>query len=158
MEEVFVSERLAVGCCGLRFVGDIPVSLKVRADPEQLNRVLANLIRNARQAIVATQTPGEITITGYEDMSAWWIEVVDSGPGLPPRAREHLFTPFQGGARKGGSGLGLAISAERVRGHGGTLELAHSDATGTRFVICLPKGDGAVTVGEALADISGETA
>ncbi|WP_436398691.1 sensor histidine kinase [Roseobacter sp. S98] len=158
VEEVVDSERLAVGDFELRFVCDIPVSLMLRADPEQLYRVLANLIRNARQAIVATQTPGEITITGYEDMSAWWIEVVDTGPGLPPRAREHLFTPFQGGARKGGSGLGLAISAELVRGHGGTLELAHSDATGTRFVICLPKGDGAVTVGEALADISGENA
>nr|MDJ0858454.1 ATP-binding protein [Dinoroseobacter sp.] len=56
----------------------------------------------------------------------------------------HLFTPFQGGARKGGSGLGLAIAAELIRGHGGTLELRKTDDAGTTFAICLPKGDGAV--------------
>ena len=70
----------------------------------------------------------------------WWIKVGDTGPGLPPKAREHLFTAFQGGARKGGSGLGLAISAELVRGHGGRLESVAHDAEGTEFVIRLPKG------------------
>jgi signal transduction histidine kinase len=58
---------------------------------------------------------------------------------LPPKAREHLFEAFQGGARKGGTGLGLAIAAELVRGHGGRLELARSDAEGTEFLIHLPK-------------------
>ena len=43
----------------------------------------------------------------------------DTGPGLPTKAQEHLFTPFQGGARKGGSGLGLAIAAELVAGTAG---------------------------------------
>ena len=57
----------------------------------------------------------------------------------PDKAREHLFEAFQGGARKGGTGLGLAISAELVRGHGGRLELARSDAEGTEFLIHLPK-------------------
>ncbi len=89
----------------------------VRADPEQLYRVLSNLVRNARQAIGSGKA-GVITVS-----AAKTIELVDrgrdTGPGLPPKAREHLFTPFQGGARKGGSGLGLAIAAELVRGHGG---------------------------------------
>lgn len=66
----------------------------------------------------------------------------DTGPGLRPKAREHLFTAFQGGARKGGSGLGLAISAELVRGHGGRLDLLRSDSDGTEFIIRLPKGAG----------------
>jgi signal transduction histidine kinase len=65
--------------------------------------------------------------------------VRDTGPGLPPKAREHLFRAFQGGARKGGSGLGLAIAAELIRGHGGQLELGHSDENGTEFVVTLPK-------------------
>ena len=111
----------------------------VRGDREQLYRVLSNLLRNARQAIEATGTPGTIEISGGEDDSDWWIKVGDTGPGLPARAREHLFTAFQGGARKGGSGLGLAISAELVRGHGGRLELLRSDDDGTEFVIRLPK-------------------
>ena len=67
--------------------------------------------------------------------------MTDTGPGLPPRAREHLFQAFQGGATKGGSGLGLAIAAEIVRGHGGRLELRRSDERGTEFAIRLPKSN-----------------
>ena len=111
----------------------------LRADPEQLYRVLANLVRNARQAIMATGEAGTITIAGGEDDTAWSIVVSDTGPGLPQKAREHLFTPFQGGARKGGSGLGLVIAAELVRGHGGRLELLYTGPGGTGFAIRLPK-------------------
>ena len=118
---------------------DVPAGLMIRADAEQLHRVLSNLIRNARQAIEATGQGGTIEISGGEDEADWVIRVGDTGPGLPPKAREHLFEAFQGGARKGGTGLGLAIAAELVRGHGGRLELARSDAEGTEFVIRLPK-------------------
>ena len=120
---------------------DIPPGLELRADPEQLYRVLSNLVRNARQAIEATGQPGTIEISAGEDAAEWWIGVGDTGPGLPQKAREHLFSAFQGGARKGGIGLGLAIAAELVRGHGGRLELARSDAEGTEFLIHLPKDD-----------------
>ncbi|MEL7149713.1 MAG: ATP-binding protein, partial [Pseudomonadota bacterium] len=60
-------------------------------------------------------------------------------PGLPPRAQEHLFTPFQGTASKGGAGLGLVISAELIRGHGGELKLLETSSDGTVFSISLPK-------------------
>ena len=142
VDEVLESEKLATGEHKVVFECEVPVSMTVRADPEQLYRVLANLTRNARQAIEATGKDGKVSVTGYEDDTAWWIELADSGPGLPPKAREFLFTPFQGGARKGGTGLGLAISAELVRGHGGMLELLETSDEGTRFRICLPKGDG----------------
>lgn len=119
---------------------DVPPGMMIRADSEQLHRVLSNLVRNARQAIEATGQPGTIEFSAGEDEAEWWIRIGDTGPGLPPKAREHLFSAFQGGARKGGTGLGLAISAELVRGHGGRLELARSDADGTEFAIHLPKG------------------
>lgn len=118
---------------------DVPPGLTIRADGEQLYRVLSNLVRNARQAIEATGQPGTIEISAGEDEIEWWVRVGDTGPGLPPKAREHLFSAFQGGARKGGTGLGLAIAAELVRGHGGRLDLARSDADGTEFIIHLPK-------------------
>jgi signal transduction histidine kinase len=118
---------------------DIPHGMVVKADAEQLHRVLANLIRNAQQAITATGKAGTIEVSAGEDASEWWIRVGDTGPGLPARAREHLFTAFQGGVRKGGTGLGLTIAAELVRGHGGRLELVRSDADGTEFAIHLPK-------------------
>ncbi len=142
--DVIESERLAAPGQGVALEWDIPAHMSVRSDPEQLFRVILNLVRNARQAIVATRKPGVISVAAREDDDAWWIIVEDTGPGLPARAREHLFTPFQGGTRKGGSGLGLAISAELVRGHGGTLNLEHSNEDGTRFEICLPKGDGTI--------------
>ncbi len=144
VEEVVDSERLAVPDQDISFAADVAASLKVRADPEHLHRVLANLVRNARQAIAVSGKPGEISIRAYETTGAWRICVADTGPGLPPKAIEHLFTPFQGGARKGGSGLGLAIADELVRGHGGTLELVHTGATGTQFDLTLPKGDGTI--------------
>lgn len=118
---------------------DVPPGLTIRADNEQLHRVLTNLVRNACQAIVATGQDGTIEISGGETDAEWWVKVGDSGPGLPPKAREHLFAAFQGGARRGGTGLGLAIAAELVRGHGGRLTLERSDAEGTEFVIHLPK-------------------
>ncbi len=104
-----------------------------------MHRVLSNLIRNARQAITASGKPGEIFIHAAETESAWRLSVRDTGPGLPPKAREHLFTAFQGGTRKGGTGLGLTIAAELIRGHGGRLELVETDGAGTEFALVLPK-------------------
>lgn len=140
--DVLDSERLAEDSEQISFSEDIPAMLTVMADPEQLFRVISNLVRNARQALAATSRPGEINVSAEETEDAWLIRITDTGPGLPSKAREHLFQPFQGGARKGGSGLGLAIAAELVRGHGGMLELAYTGETGTQFVIRLPKGDG----------------
>ncbi|ARE40925.1 Sensor histidine kinase in cluster with mercury reductase [Rhodovulum sp. P5] len=141
VNDVVDSERLAAGDDEISFSEDVPAGQTLRADPEQLHRVLTNLIRNARQAIAASGKPGEIGIRADEDETAWMIHITDTGPGLPPKAQEHLFQPFQGGARKGGTGLGLAISAELVRGHGGTLTLCRTDGSGTRFEIRLPKSD-----------------
>ena len=139
VHDVVDGERLAVGGHDLTFRDDVPAGLVVRADPEQLFRVIANLVRNARQAIVASGVAGEISVSAAEDDNEWSIAIADTGPGLPAKAQEHLFEPFRGGARKGGSGLGLAISAELVRGHGGCLELLETGAEGTAFRIRLPK-------------------
>jgi len=145
VSDVIDSERLAAGNFDLSFSEDIPAGMTLRADGEQLFRAIFNLVRNARQAIMATHKAGEINVEGYEDDSAWWIRVTDTGPGLPPRAQEHLFQPFQGGVRKGGSGLGLVIAADLVRGHGGRLELSKTGTEGTTFVVQLPKADLALT-------------
>ncbi len=138
VEDVFESERLAVQDGSIEFRAEIPAGMQLRADPEQLFRVLSNLVRNARQALSASGG-GTITISASEDDNAWTVSIADTGPGLPEKAREHLFQPFQGGARKGGHGLGLAIAAELVRGHGGELSLAETGPGGTRFTITLPK-------------------
>ena len=140
VSDVLDSERLAIGEFDLSLSEDVPGNLMVRADPEQMYRVLSNLVRNARQAIIGTGRPGEINVAAKVSDDAWYIDVTDTGPGLPPKAVEHLFQPFQGGARKGGSGLGLAIAEELVRGHGGALKLVKTDQSGTAFRIRLPMG------------------
>lgn len=141
VDELLEGERLAAGDADVTFIDDVPSDMIVRADGEQFFRVLSNLVRNARQAIIATHKPGSITIRGYEDDAIWWIEVADTGPGLPKRARDNLFKPFEGGARKGGTGLGLVIAGDLIRGHGGRLELSKTDDAGTTFVIQLPKAN-----------------
>jgi signal transduction histidine kinase len=141
VEDVIDSERLSVGQAEVTFRAEVPADMMLRADGEQLYRVIANLVRNARQAIVNTGRAGTITVSAEEDARAWRIRIRDTGPGLPPKAREHLFKPFQGGATKGGTGLGLTIAAELVRGHGGHLSLEASDAQGTIFCTTLPRGN-----------------
>lgn len=136
--DVIEGERLAADGA-VTFIDNVPPGFELRADPEQLFRVLSNLVRNARQAIASTGGDGAITLSADEDTTDWTISVADNGPGLPAKAKENLFRAFQGGTRKGGSGLGLAISAEIIRGHGGRLDLVRSDENGTEFRIVLPK-------------------
>ena len=136
----------------VEFLTDVPGNIMIRADRDQLYRVLGNLARNARQAIEGTGKPGTIEISGGEDDQEWWLRVGDTGPGLPRKTREFLFQPFTGGSRKGGTGLGLAIAADLVRNHGGALVLVRSDEEGTEFRLTLPRElAGIHTSDEALA-------
>ncbi len=112
---------------------------EVEADREQLFRVFMNLGRNAVQALGES---GEVRIDAEAVGERVEIELTDDGPGLPERARSHLFEPFTGSARSGGTGLGLAIARELLRGHGGDLELLRSGDEGTTFRITLPKAAG----------------
>jgi len=115
--------------------------LTVRADRDQLYRVLLNLVRNAVEAGARHLRVS----ASCADRSAT-IEISDDGPGLPPRARDNLFRPFFGSARPGGSGLGLAIARELMRAQGGDLVLVSTTAAGTVFRLTLPA---AATAGQA---------
>ncbi|RYH04415.1 HAMP domain-containing histidine kinase [Salipiger sp. IMCC34102] len=140
-EEVVEAEALAPGAAAARIETDVPADMTLRCDPEQMFRVLSNLVRNARQALSSSGLAGRITVAAAEDDTSWCILVSDTGPGLPAKARDNLFKPFQGGVRKGGSGLGLVIADDLVRGHGGRLRLVETGPDGTTFEIRLPKGD-----------------
>ncbi|CUH67644.1 Sensor protein ZraS [Thalassovita autumnalis] len=141
VSDVIDSERLSAGEHDLSFAEDIPSTLQIRADSEQIYRVLANLVRNARQAVMQSGEGGEISVAAQEHEDHWVILVSDTGPGLPKKALDNLFRPFQGGVSKGGTGLGLAIAQELIRGHGGQLRLKKTGESGTVFEIDLPKGD-----------------
>ncbi len=122
------------------FVVEIADNLLVDADRDQLYRVLSNLVRNSLQAIEAQRLEGSgtITIAARRLMTTTYIRLSDTGPGVPPRAREHLFQAFQGSARKGGTGLGLTIARELIVAHGGEIRLAESPEGGAIFEIEIP--------------------
>jgi len=112
--------------------------LEIDADRDQLYRVLSNLGRNAVQALESSDhARGEIVVAGRREGSVTVIEISDTGPGLPERARAHLFEAFQSVARKGGSGLGLAIAAELVQAHGGQIALVNNEG-GATFRVSIP--------------------
>jgi len=148
VEEVLANEReAAAGCAG--FAADVPDGMVVRADADQLYRVLSNLVRNAAQAIEAAGDGGAITVSARDEAGQTVIRVADTGPGLPQKARDNLFQPFRGGVRQGGTGLGLVIAAELVKGHGGTLALEETGPRGSVFRIALPAAGAAVAPARA---------
>jgi signal transduction histidine kinase len=125
----------------IELVNAVEPGFEIDADSEQLFRVLANLSRNAVQAMAGDMTAGAVkrlTISARRAGSVVTLDVEDTGPGLPQRARDNLFSAFRGSARSGGTGLGLAIAHELVRAHGGTLELAESRGGRTVFSITIP--------------------
>jgi signal transduction histidine kinase len=108
--------------------------VELEADRDQLYRVIANLGQNAAEAGATA-----IAVRAKLSVETVAIEMLDNGPGLPPRARENLFKPFAASGRSGGTGLGLAIARELARAHGGDLGLVKSDGEGTLFRIELPR-------------------
>ncbi len=138
-----VGEMLAIDPnAGIEFQIQIPDGLQVDADSEQLFRVVHNICRNAVQALMNDQAGSVvarmISVSAMRTGSVVSISVEDTGPGMPPKAREHLFTAFRGSARSGGTGLGLAIARELVLAHGGTIALVEKPTPGTLFRIELP--------------------
>ncbi|MFI6391551.1 DUF4153 domain-containing protein [Nonomuraea sp. NPDC050540] len=122
----------------VRLEGRIPPGLVVRADPDLLAQVLANLLDNA----VRHSPPGAlVTIAGAGQGAGIRITVADEGPGIPAEARARVFERFSRldsgrAADSGGSGLGLAIVKEIVELHGGSIHIG--DGTGCRMVVDLP--------------------
>ena len=125
----------------ITFIADIPVSMRLRADPEHLLRVLINLCRNALEAMrlgaAADAHAGTLTITARRLADTVEIDVADTGPGVPAQARAKLFKAFSTEARSGGTGLGLAIAADLMRAQGGRIVLIDT-LKGAAFRVILP--------------------
>ncbi len=125
---------------GVGLEATIAPAAEVSADPEQLHRILVNLLRNGREAIEGAQPthPGRIAVTAERDGEQMAVRIADNGPGVPERAQARLFQPFSGSTRPGGTGLGLAISHELAQANGGALTLAATSSAGAVFELRLP--------------------
>ena len=113
-----------------------PAMPMVRLDPEQIRRVLINLVDNA---IEAMDRRGRVLIEVQHTVADRVVHVMvaDNGPGIPEGERDRLFMPYYSTKRRG-SGLGLAIVRRIVAEHGGSIDVADNVPKGTRFTIDLP--------------------
>ena len=137
-----VHEALGLGLeVPIRWIVSVERGLTVEADHDQLFRILVNIVRNAVQALEARgagdPARDQIRITGRREGSVVVLEVSDTGPGIPEKARAHMFQAFQGSTRAGGTGLGLAIAAELVRAHGGDIAMVPG-TLGATFRLTIP--------------------
>jgi two-component system nitrogen regulation sensor histidine kinase NtrY len=116
-----------------RLAADVPA---LRMDPDQMKRVLINLVDNA---IDATDKRGRVTISTEFDRSQGRVRlgVADDGPGISADTRDKLFVPHFSTKRRG-SGLGLAIVSRIVQEHHGVIRVEENRPRGARFVIELP--------------------
>ncbi len=116
-----------------QFAADVPL---VHLDPEQIRRVIINLVDNA---IEAMERCGTILVETQRDAANHLVRVVvaDDGPGIPAAERDKLFLPYYSTKRRG-SGLGLAIVRRIIAEHGGSIDVGGNTPHGTRFTIELP--------------------
>ena len=130
---------------GVRLVKQLPPRFAVEADPDQLYRILVNLMRNARQAIESDpgraperRGKGAITISAFAEDGVSVVRIADDGPGIPARLAQRLFEPFVSSKTSEGTGLGLTISRELAALHGGELRLVDGAEGGAVFELRLP--------------------
>ncbi len=106
-------------------------------DPDQIEQLLINLVRNGAEAAADTGSGVRLSWTLVERPTpAVEIHVDDDGPGLPPSA--NLFVPFFT-TKPGGSGIGLVLCRQIAEGHGGTLSLSNRPGGGCRATLRLPR-------------------
>ena len=118
---------------GARWSNQVPRDVEIEADRARLGEALLHIARNAVQSGAR-----EVRISLQQEGGRVRILIADDGPGLAPRARDNLFTPFLGAGRADKTGLGLVLARDVVRAHGGEIRLEATGDDGTTFVVELP--------------------
>ena len=127
---------------GIKLVAATPEELPVHADEDLLRRMILNLLGNA---IKYTPAGGNVSVTCGSVPDGYELSVTDSGPGIPAEMQSRVFERFFRVDRArsrtgpdGGAGLGLSIARWIAEAHWGRVELARSDATGSKFTVRIP--------------------
>ena len=142
VEEAVDRWRSVAGTKSLKLVAEAPSTGVIEADRYLLGRLLDNLMDNA---VRHTPAGGRVTVTAANGPGGWKLMIVDTGPGIPPEARDKVFDPFfrTDSSRERsahGAGLGLSLCAAIAHVHGGRIEISDSGAAGgTTIVLSLPR-------------------
>jgi len=113
---------------------------EIEGDPIALQRIMENLLKNARDSLVSG--PGKVTVsttrvTGDDKLPAVSISVSDTGEGISEEEKARIFEHFYS-TREDGTGLGLSIAKRLVTDLGGTMTLESEKGIGTTFTVVLP--------------------
>lgn len=111
-----------------------PETLTVTADPELVERVLINLVKNAMESVEETADAEVRLSAGLDRRGRSVIKISDNGPGIVTEAIDKIFIPFFT-TKKEGSGIGLSLSREIMRQHGGTLSAYSEPGVKTVFTL-----------------------
>lgn len=108
--------------------------IRIQADQNQLRQVILNLVLNALQAIGKN---GQITISTRQENGSFFLEIVDTGPGIDPKILPKLFEPFNT-TKPTGTGLGLSVVHNIIKEHHGKISAQSQPGHGTTFTIRFP--------------------
>lgn len=133
---VVFSEECRKGAAEIKlYLPDSPVVLGI--DPSQMGRALANILKNAHEAMENNVANAEINVTMRKCADSWEIVIEDNGPGFPADIMPRLTEPYVT-TRQKGTGLGMAIVRKIVEDHKGKLQLENRAEGGARVIIRLP--------------------
>jgi signal transduction histidine kinase len=127
---------------------DVRVPATIKCDPQRINQVLSNLVKNSLDFV--PKETGRITIRAREDSNDGFRKVIfmveDNGSGIPTEGMDSLFKKFYQidttvTRKHGGTGLGLAISKGIIEAHGGTMWIDKNYNNGACFSFTLPRND-----------------
>ncbi len=123
---------------GARLVLDCPENLPpVEVDGDLMHQVINNLVKNGMEAV---DEGGDVKINAEKHAKQLRISIQDTGPGIEPDAREHIFEPFFSTKGKKGTGLGLSIVKSIMEAHRGSIECESEPQKGARFILNMPLG------------------
>lgn len=137
LEDVLTLFKPSLAEHAIRLEKKLPATpLPVQVDPELMEQVLINLIKNAAEAVKGRPSP-EISIAAAKDAEGTVIiQVADNGPGIPDDLQEQIFVPFFT-TKDEGSGIGLSLCRQIVHMHKGSLSVISKVGEGAVFVIRL---------------------
>jgi K+-sensing histidine kinase KdpD len=121
---------------GYNFEWAVNTSSMIYIDPEKINRVFMNIMKNALEAM---KKGGTFSIIAEEQNGKILFSLKDNGMGIPDEIRDKLFDSFVTSGKKGGTGLGLAIVKKVVEEHKGNIEVQSEPGVGTTFKLFFPK-------------------